>query len=120
MNYVNNKELLKEILGFYETDFISEKLHLMFYEMCKRIITRPRYNRYTPEYREEMISESYLKCLEVLLRKTFNPEKSNAFSYFTSVISNMAIDVAKGEKRQFDIKDRITEIYNITDNDTIL
>jgi len=109
--YVDNGEMYGEILDYYKEDAeISEKLHLMFWEMCKKIINRPRFSRYTPEWREDMQSTAYIKCVKIISEKKFDKERTNPFSYFTTVISNCYLDVAHYENKQLDIKRKLTDI----------
>lgn len=104
-NYVNNKSLLEKIIEFHSTGVISEELHMMFWEMCNRIIGRSRFNRYTQDWREDMVSDAYVKCLVVVLK--FDLERTNPFAYFTTVISNCFLDYIGNESKQRDIKERL-------------
>lgn len=107
--YLTNNDLYNEIKKYNSNGIISEELHMMFWMMCNNIINRPRFCRYTAEWKEDMITESYLKCIKVLPK--FNIEKPNPFSYFTSVISNCYIDFIKSENKYLDLKRKLTEKY---------
>lgn len=110
-NYVNNEELLQEIKNFFMTDIISEELHMMFWKMSKNIISRPRFNRYTPEWKEDILTSGYLKCICVLKKKRYDYNRPNPFSYFTTVITNCFLDTINLENKQFEIKKKLIDIY---------
>lgn len=103
--YVTNAELKVELTKLAETGIHSEKLHLMFFEMAKRIRTKWRQNMYS----EDMVSSAYVKCLNVATK--FDLTRENAFSYFTTVIHNFYLDFMYGEKKQRRIKDKALDIY---------
>lgn len=107
--YVKNKDLYAEILKSKENGEPSEELYMMFWLMCKNIINRPRFSRYTFNWKEDMISTSLLKCIKVYHK--FDIKKTNPFSYFTSVISNCFLDTAHAENKQFDIKTKIYDVF---------
>jgi len=104
-NYVNNKDLLIELRKLVETGVHSERLHLMFYEMAKRIRFKWPQNRYS----DDMISTAYLKCLNVA--EKFDLERTQAFSYFTTVIHNCYLDFMYDEKKQNMVKDKALDIF---------
>lgn len=113
--YVNNKELLGEIRCYANCGEISDELHMMFYMMCQKIISRPRFLRYTKEWKEDMIHAAYLKCLDVLSRKRFDDDRVNPFSYFTTVISNSFLDSIHLENKQKTISENLKNIMNMTE-----
>lgn len=105
-HYVNNQEMLVELEKVLQTGVISEKLHLMFYEMAKKIGTKPRFSGYT--WIEDMVSDAYLKCCNVAHK--FDPEKTkNPFGYFTTVIIHYFWDALAGEDKQKNIKERLRD-----------
>jgi DNA-directed RNA polymerase specialized sigma24 family protein len=107
--YVDNAQLLEEIRATQKHGKISDELHLMFWKMCNKIINRPRFSRYTDEWKEDMISTAYVKCLGTICK--FSPDRTNPFSYYTTVITNCFLDCLNAEKKQKNIKDRMKEIY---------
>ncbi len=84
VNYINNKDLLKELINLKETNKASDELHFMFYEMCKGIASKPRFFMYT--WKEDMIVDAYLRCIKYASK--FDVNRDNPFSYFTTVIHN--------------------------------
>ena len=120
--YINNEELLGEIRDYLCCDEISNRLHLMFYEMRDLVspiilylISRPRFLRYTKEWKEDMIQTAYLKCIDVLQRKRFDDTKINPFSYFTTVISNSFLDSIHLENKQKIISENLRDIMSMTE-----
>lgn len=112
--YVNNKKLLEQIIEYGETGEISEDLHLSFYKMCKRNCTVSRFNNYTLEWKEDMVHESYLKCIKVI--KKFDKSRTNPFAYFTTVIRRSYLDSIHKENIQKNIRENLTDIYKIENN----
>ena len=103
-NYIEKKELHDAIRESQETGHVSEKLHMMFWTMSHEIIKGKRFCGYTDDWKEDMVSTAYVKCVTVY--KKFDLAKPDAFSYFTSVITNSFKDVIKYENRQIEIKKR--------------
>lgn len=91
-NYLNNKDMLFEIEKFHINQMISKTLHMMFFEMAKRIARKETWFRrikfvgQTNEFIHDMINDAYIKCITNI--NGFNIEKKNPFSFFTSVICN--------------------------------
>ena len=103
--YVTNKELRENIFLYHETGVIPEKLHLMLYEMAKRIGSKPNFVNYT--FKDDMISDSYLRCLKALDK--YDTDRMNAFGYFTTVIHNFFSTTITKSKKQGEIKERLKE-----------
>lgn len=94
--FINNTELLEEISKFNETAIISEKLHILLYNLAKNISYKGNWIGYT--WRSDMISDAYLKCLYSIGK--FDGEKSqNPFSFFTTIIFHFYIDYIKRYKK---------------------
>ncbi len=101
-NYVNNKELLKEILKFKENNIISEELGDMLLKISNNYSSKGSFAGYT--WRSDMVSEAVLTCIRYL--KNFNPEKStNAFAYVTQICKNSFKLYIKKQKTHSKIKD---------------
>ena len=84
------------------TNYIGE----CFLKIANHLSYRPNFINYT--YREEMISDGIENCLQYV--HNFNPEKSkNPFSYFTQIIYFAFIRRIQREKRQLEIKNKISE-----------
>lgn len=110
-NYVNNITLREELIKHFETEIISDKLHFIILDMCKRIGSKPNFCNYT--YIQDMIFDAYTKCIGVISRKKFNIERQNAFAYFTTVIHNSFTDKIGKEWHHRNTKKQLKEqIYN--------
>lgn len=107
-NYITNKELHYEIKKYQKSGVHSEKLHLMFYKMAEQISSKGNFANYT--WQEDMISDAYLKCLEVSAK--FDLKRENPFSYFTTVIHNYFYDVIESAKKLKAVKEKLRENYN--------
>ena len=103
--YVNNSQMLNELAIYGKTGVITEELHLMFYEMAKRIGTKARFSGYT--WIDDMISDAYLKCCTIV--KKFDLDRTNPYGYFTTVIMHYFWDALAGEHKQKKIKDRLRD-----------
>lgn len=106
-NYVNNKSLRGELIKHYETGKISDELHFMILKMCERIGTKPNFCNYT--YIKDMISDAYLKCINVINNGKFDIQRKNAYGYFTTVIHNCFLDILGKEKRHVNTRDNLKE-----------
>ena len=102
--YLTNEELIEELNKSVEKP--TEKLHLMFYEIAKNVAKRPNFRGYT--YKEDMVHEAYLKCVNNY--KKFKPGK-NAFAFFTTIIFNEMIDFIKKEHKEHDLKQKVFEAW---------
>lgn len=83
--YVNNQELLEEIILYKKTGIYSDNLGKMLMKIAQRYSGHGSFSGYT--WKQDMISNALCTCLKYI--KNFNPEKSsNAFSYVTQIIGN--------------------------------
>lgn len=122
--YVDKEELFNEIKKSYEADEPTKKLHLMLWKMSNNIATRSNFNKYT--YKNDFITDAYIKCINVIKNKSFSLEKNNPFAYFTTVINFQIIQFIKKENKQNDIKNKMTNKikfeletkYNLKHDDT--
>ena len=96
-NYISNKEFLRELLSFRDSEIISNRLHEMFYILASRISRKKCWyakicnmnikNVNINDTKAELIHEGYYKC--ILRIASFDIEnRDNPFSYFTSIIHN--------------------------------
>lgn len=81
-NYVSKEELYNEIVHYFDTGLVSDHLHLMIFDMAKRIVTKGRFHGYT--WKEDMVTDGYLRCIKYL--KSYDLTKKNPFAYFTTII----------------------------------
>lgn len=105
-NYLNNKDLLAEVLLSKENDppKMTNKLAHMLQMLCKRYGSRGQFAGYT--YNEDM--QAYAMMMLVRTWNSFNPEKSNnPFAFFTQCVKNSFIQYLNSEKRHRTIRDEL-------------
>lgn len=104
VNYLNNKDLLKEVLLSKEQEKMSDRLAHMLQTLCSRYGRRGNFANYT--YNEDM--QAYAMMMLVRTWKSFNPEKSNnPFAFFTQCIKNSFIQFLNSEKRHRTLRDEL-------------
>ena len=83
------------------TNYIGE----CFLKIANHLSYRPNFINYT--FRDDMISDGIENCLQYM--NNFNPEKSkNPFAYFTQIIYYAFIRRIQKEKKQIQIKSKLT------------
>jgi len=100
MNYVDKTELTAEFESYFETEKISEKLHMQLYLIAENVITRHRTMINSAEDREDLISDCYTHLLKKV--KKVDATNPNIFSYLTYITTNFYIDVYRARKRDYD------------------
>lgn len=105
---VDNKELLKELINFKETNIASERLGELFLDLVDNYATKSNFSGYS--YLEEMKSRAVFFLLKYSL--SFNPKKSNnAFAYCTQIVKNAFIQVIKKENKHNETKKNYVEQF---------
>ncbi len=100
-NYLNNKDLLAEVVLSKEAKQMSNKLALMLTMLCKKYAKKGNFAGYS--YNDDM--QGYAMLMLVKTWNSFDPAKSNnPFAFFTQCIKNSFIQYLKHEKRQRDVK----------------
>jgi DNA-directed RNA polymerase specialized sigma subunit len=103
-NYLNNKDLLAEIIKSKKEGQMSDKLARMLQMLCARYGSRGNFANYT--YNEDM--QAYAMYMLVRTWSSFNPEKSNnPFAFFTQCVKNSFIQYLNQEKRQRVVRDEL-------------
>ncbi len=103
-NYLNNKDLMVEVLKSKEQGRMTDKFALMLKMLTEKYAKKGNWSGYT--YNEDMQGFALL----VLVDKwaTFDPEKSqNPFAYYTQAIKRAFLQFMKKEKDQRDIRDKL-------------
>jgi len=104
VNYLNNKDLLQEVLTSKEQEQMTNKLAHMLTMLCSRYGRRANFANYT--YNEDM--QAYAMMMLVRTWKSFNPAKSNnPFAFFTQCIKNSFIQFLNSEKRHRTLRDEL-------------
>lgn len=103
-NYLNNKDLLAEVIASKEKGQMTDKLARMLMMLCARYGKRGNFSGYT--YNEDM--QAYAMLMLVRTWNSFDPAKSNnPFAFFTQCVKNSFIQYLNGEKRHRTIRDEI-------------
>ena len=103
-NYLNNKDMLAEVIACKETGEMSKELVKMLTMLCFRYSQKGCYINYS--YNEDM--QAYAMMMLVRTWKRFDPSKSsNPFAFFTECIKNSFILFLRNEKRYRTLKDEM-------------
>ena len=121
-HYVDNAKFLEEMIEYKrqyhisksndeELPIISEYLGSVFLKIAQRLSFRPNFINYA--FKNDMISDGIENCLHYI--HNFNPDKSsNPFAYFTQIIYYAFIRIIQKEKKQFYIKYKSMQNYEIS------
>ena len=115
-SYINNQDLLLQVIMFKEKGVASEELGKMLLDIANHYCTKGNFSGYT--WKKDMVGDAVLTCLKYL--RSFNPEKSsNAFAYVTQICKNSFRAYIKMQKKHMSIRDicydRYTEIVESGD-----
>jgi len=103
-NYLNNKDLLKQIELSHQQDKITDELANMFLLLCRRYAKMPNFINYS--YNDDMQSYALLTLVKVW--RSFDPKKSsNPFAYFTQTVKRAFWQYLNVEKVQRNIRDEL-------------
>ena len=103
-NYLNNRDMLAEVIESKRLDEPTPKLANMFMLLVARYGKKYSYANYT--YNDDM--QAYALMMLVKTWRSFRPEKSsNPFAFFTQCIKNSFIQYLNQEKKQRNIRDEI-------------
>jgi len=114
--YIDNKELLAEVIMFKIKGVASEELGRMLLSIANHYCTKGNFSGYT--WKKDMVGDAVLTCLKYL--RSFDPAKSsNAFAYTTQICKNAFKSYIKSQKKHMEIRDicytRYTEIVESGD-----
>ena len=116
-HYVNNKEFLEALVVFKAKCLaakeageprpqISNYIGECFLKIATHLSYKPNFVNYM--FREDMICDGIENCVQYI--ENFNPEKSkNPFAYFTQIIYYAFLRRIQKEKRQLEIKNKISD-----------
>jgi hypothetical protein len=101
-NYINNKDMLEEIIKSKEQGEMTDKFARMILLLTKRYAAQGSYSSYT--YREDM--ESYAMFVVCKNWSKFDEKKyDNPFAYFTQTIKRAFWQYLQKEENHRDIRD---------------
>lgn len=123
-HYVNRKELLQQIVDYYdqpEEDRIPEELAININKIAKGLSYAPNFINYS--YKDEMIGDAVVKMFTALQGKKYDINSGyNPFSYFTTIAFHAFINRIKKEKKYrevvSDYQEMVYDQLMETDNDT--
>ena len=96
--YINPAEFLADIVEYYRTDDLTEKLGEDIVKIATGLGFAPNFINYS--YKDDMIGDAVLKMLTALRNKKFNIDSgNNPFSYFTTIAFHAFINRIKKEKK---------------------
>ena len=102
-NYLNNKDLLANVISSKKKGAMSNELALMLQTLTKRYAKKGNFAGYT--YNEDM--QAYAMLMLCKTWSSFDPAKSdNPFAFFTQCIKNSFIQYLNTERKVRDIKNR--------------
>jgi hypothetical protein len=95
--YVQPAEFDEEIMKYYDSGKMSDKLADMVSRISHKLSYAPNFINYS--YREEMVGDGVIRMMKALIAKKYNREKgTNPFSYFTRIAFNAFRNRIKKEK----------------------
>ena len=97
--YVDEKEFNDELLKYYNTNLLTEKLMDMIRKMLNGLAHRPNFINYT--FRDEAVGDGLVNIMAALHKKKFKFEAGKKpFSYFNAIAWNCWRNRIKREARQ--------------------
>jgi len=107
--YVNGKELREELQKFKDTGCVDYSVRLceMLKLMCERYSLR--WNLIGYSYRDEMVEDAFLRCMQQIHHINLDHEKCNPFGYISKIIENSMKASIKKEKKFQKFKELLTE-----------
>lgn len=97
-NYVDPTVFKDLIVQSYKSNKICDGLADCVLKISTRLSFAPNFINYS--YKDEMIGDAIVKMLQAIKNQKFDPEKGNAFSYFTRIAFNAFCNRIKKEKKE--------------------
>ena len=111
VNYLNNKDLLAEVIKSKEQNKMTNELARMLTLLTVRYSSKGNLAGYT--YVDDM--RAYAMLMLCKTWNSFNPEKSkNPFAFFTQCVKNSFRQYLNNEKKQRDIRDQLLVDIGLT------
>ena len=103
-NYLNNKDLLAEVIKSKKQGKMTDKMAIMLQLLCARFGKKGSYCNYS--FNDDM--QAYAMYMLVKTWDSFDPKKSkNPFAFFTECIYHSFVQYLNLEKKQRDIRDSV-------------
>jgi len=111
-HYVNAKEFIAEVLSYYDSDKISNKLSMMIHKIAHGLGYAPNFINYS--YKEEMIGDALVGMFKALSGKKYvHKPGRNPFSYFNTIAYHAFLNRIKKEKKIHEaVKQYQEEMYD--------
>lgn len=104
VNYLNNRDLLKQVIVSKKKGKMSDELANMLMLLVKRYALKSNWNGYT--YNEDFQGEALMNLCKSW--HMFNEKKySNAFAFYTQAIKNSFIQILNKERKYRNIRDAL-------------
>lgn len=118
--YLNNKDLLSEVIKSKQQQKMTDKFARMLMLLTSRYAKKGNFSGYT--YNEDM--QGYALMMLVRTWDSFDPSKSeNPFAFYTQCIKNSFTQFLNQERKQRDIRDSLlvdngmSPSYSYTESD---
>jgi hypothetical protein len=106
--YINNKDFIRAIAeyrealeygGIVKTSRAADKLCRMFFLIAINLLNKPNFIRYSPERKDEMVSDAMLNMYKYSKNFKLDTKYPNPFGYFTRVAINTYRLYCKKQKK---------------------
>jgi hypothetical protein len=108
--YVDPKEFDEQIMNYYKSNKIDDKLADMISKISYKLSFAGNFINYS--YREEMVGDGIIRMMKALISKKYNRAKgTNPFSYFTRIAFNAFRNRIKKEKHLHETHEKYQREY---------
>jgi hypothetical protein len=94
---------------------LQNKLGRIFLAICKGLLTKPNFINYTPDWKDDMISEATFHMSRYVL--SFDLKQTNPFAYFTTVCNNAFLQYLIKQNKYTDKFQPLIYIENMHNKD---
>lgn len=86
--YINNSEFQGNLIKYFETKdkICKEKIGKDFLKIAQRILHKPCFINYTPDRKDDMISDATFFMVKYMDR--YDPTRGNPFAFFSQIAFN--------------------------------
>lgn len=90
---------------------VNNQLGKIFIKICRGYISRPNFINYTPDRKQEMISDACFYMSKYMLN--FKEERTNPFSYFTKICEHAFLQYINKHNKNAEKVQSLSYIENI-------
>lgn len=109
--YQDPKELSEELIRSQRSGQPSVRLCEIFRCMAEHFLHSPRYARYPPDVKEDLVSACLIKCIKSIKNYKPDDQDSNPFSYYTRTIETTIWTQLKRRAKYSAMIDELTKQY---------